>query len=98
MSSRFTKTHNATLRARDLRREATEAEKRLWRSLQSAQLGGASFRRQHPIGRYIVDFCAPALKLIVELDGSQHAKADNAVNDEARTAWLNAQGYSVLRF
>jgi very-short-patch-repair endonuclease len=59
-------------RARYLRQELTLAERRLWAVLRSTQLNGVKFRRQHPIGKFIVDFCAPGKKLIIELDGSQH--------------------------
>ena len=62
----------------------------------SRQLGGAKFRRQHPIGPYIVDSCCPEAKLVIEIDGGQHAAAKEA--DARRTAFLEAQGYRVLRF
>ena len=81
-------------RARSLRRSNTEAEARLWRALRS-QLAGAKFRRQVPIGPYFADFASHAAQLIIEVDGSQHV--DN-MKDEARTAFLNAEGYRVLRF
>jgi very-short-patch-repair endonuclease len=95
MPSHFSKTPDATSRARVLRRDMTEVEKQLWHMLRAQQLG-ISFRRQHPIGPYIADFCAPSLKLIIELDGGQHALS--AARDDARTAWLTARGYRVLRF
>ena len=57
---------------------------------------GVKFRRQHPIGSYIVDFCCPTLRLIVELDGGQHAEQNAA--DQARTCFLESRGYRVLRF
>ncbi len=57
---------------------------------------GAKFRRQHPIGSYIVDFCCPTLRIIVELDGGQHAEQGAA--DQARTSFLESRGYRVLRF
>ena len=81
-------------RARALRRDATEAEKTLWRMLRSRGLEGAKFRRQHPIGPFIVDFACPTEKLIIEADGEHHA--ENAA-DERRTAWLEAQGWRVQR-
>ncbi len=73
----------------------TEQEWKLWAMMRSAALG-ASFRRQHPIGPYFADFYCASLKLIVELDGSQHA--DRAAYDEARTAYLEREGMIVLRF
>ena len=84
-----------TARARSLRREATEAENKLWQVLRNRQLEGAKFRRQMPIDRYFADFCCSEKKLIVEVDGSQHA--DQERYDAARTAHLNAKGYRVLR-
>jgi very-short-patch-repair endonuclease len=61
-------------RAAALRREPTPAESRLWSRLRNHQLQGVGFRRQHAVGSYIVDFCAPRTKLVIELDGSQHAE------------------------
>jgi len=83
-------------RARDLRRRATDAERALWRHLRSRPIAGLKFRRQHPIGRYIVDFACLDAMLVIELDGSQHR--DNAEQDADRTALLNALGWRVLRF
>ena len=82
--------------ARGMRREMTDAERMLWRVLRSHQLHDVHFRRQHPIGRYIVDFCAPRWKLVVEVDGGQHAQ--QAVYDAERSAFLEAEGYRVCRF
>ncbi len=82
--------------ARALRREATDAEWELWSILRNRQLAGSKFRRQQPIGPYIVDFVCFAEKLVVEVDGGQHATA--AERDAARTAWLESQGFRVLRF
>ena len=81
-------------RARSLRRNETEAEHVLWQLLRNRQLDGHKFVRQLPVGPYFADFACREAALIVELDGSQHA---NSVNDEARTNFLTAQGYSVLR-
>ena len=83
-----------TITARRLRRDATDAEKLLWRALRET-CPGWRFRRQHPIGRRIADFACPAAKLAIEPDGGQHL--DNA-DDDARTADLAAFGYRVLRF
>jgi very-short-patch-repair endonuclease len=85
-----------TLRARDLRRDQTDVERRLWRRLSNRQLGGYKFRRQVPIDRYFADFACAEARLIVELDGGQHAQ--QAVYDEQRTRELEACGWHVLRF
>ncbi|WP_201316559.1 DUF559 domain-containing protein [Dyella sp. EPa41] len=84
------------IRARQLRNDATDAERRLWRYLRREQLAGCKFRRQFPIGVYIVDFiCVPA-RLVVELDGGQHLEAQ--AYDARRTRVIEAAGYRVLRF
>lgn len=80
---------------RELRKNMTDAERVLWFRLRSRQVEGRKFRRQHPIGRYVVDFVCLERRLIVEVDGSQHM--DNP-NDEIRTRWLEREGYKVLRF
>ena len=82
--------------ARQLRKNPTEAEKRLWYQLRDKQLADHRFRRQTPIGPYIVDFFCPEAKLIIELDGGQHA--ENVDHDQKRTDWLEARGYRVIRF
>ncbi|MDZ4381357.1 MAG: DUF559 domain-containing protein [Parvibaculum sp.] len=81
--------------ARQLRVEATDAEARLWQRLRNRMLGGFKFRRQFPVGPYIADFVCIERKLIVELDGGQHA--DNPA-DERRTRFLELRGYRVIRF
>src|SRR5690606_33091677 len=81
-------------RARRLRQNMTETERRLWSRLRGGQLNGLKFRRQHPIPPYIVDFYCEASQLVVELDGSQH----NEVADRARTQFLEQQGLVVLRY
>src|SRR5580658_10573018 len=78
-----------------LRQNATDAERRLWAVLRHRQLQGYKFRRQRPIGRFIVDFACTKHHLVIEADGGQHS--DNAADDE-RTAWLESQGWRVLRF
>ena len=83
-------------RARGLRRRQTDCERVLWRQLRDRQLHQVKFRRQHPIGPYIVDFCCPAHRLVVELDGGHHVAQIRA--DERRTAFLMQRGYRVLRF
>ncbi len=82
--------------AKRMRREPTEAEARLWRELRAHRFNGCKFKRQQPIGRYIVDFACLQRKLLVEIDGSQHMQQANY--DEARTAWLQSQEFRVLRF
>ena len=83
-------------RARELRKNPTPAERLLWGQLRGRQLGGHKFRRQDPIGPYIVDFGTFGKRLVIEVDGGQHA-ADSAY-DLARTHWLEEQGFRVLRF
>ena len=82
-------------RARVLRRDRTEAERVLWGLLRSRRLGGAKFRRQHPVGRFIADFACVEAMLVVEADGGQHADSEA---DARRTVWLEAQGWRVMRF
>lgn len=83
-------------RAGQLRDDPTTAEARLWAHLRLKRLAGIRFRRQDAIGRYVVDFCSPEAKLIIELDGSQHLQQTG--QDALRTAYLHSQGYRVLRF
>jgi very-short-patch-repair endonuclease len=83
-------------RARRLRREQTDVEKALWQALRSRQLDTLKFRRQHPVGPFIADFCCVKSKLIIELDGGQHALDSDA--DEQRSDFLAQRGYRVLRF
>ena len=82
-------------RAKKLRQNMTPAEKKLWAYLKRSQLG-VRFRRQHAIGKFIVDFCCIKKKIIVELDGSQHL--DMQEYDQDRTAYLESRGYRVIRF
>jgi len=82
-------------RARQMRREPTEAERRMWRLLRDRRLGGFKFRRQEQLGRYIVDFVCFERKLVIELDGSQHAES---AYDAERDAWLRSRDFVVLRF
>ena len=76
----------------------TYTEVRLWLKLKGRQLDGWKFRRQTPVGPYIVDFFCPAARLIVELDGSTHDFEDKLEDDRRRQAWLESKGYRVLRF
>ena len=83
-------------RARQLRKEPTVAETKLWAFLRDNKLDGVNFRRQHAIGKYIVDFCSLKKKLVIELDGSQHLEQEEY--DQERTLYLKSQGYKVIRF
>ncbi len=83
----------ATL-ARRLRVAMTDAERKLWSALRDRQIDGLKFRRQHPIGPYVLDFLCEERRLAVELDGGQHT----AEKDAARTAWLADHGVRVIRF
>ncbi len=84
--------------ARGLRRHQTLAEQILWNKLRGLQLDGIKFRRQHPIGSYIIDFVSLENKLIIEIDGGQHNETPIKERDEQRTKWLENEGYQVLRF
>ena len=87
-----------TDRARELRKNLTASEWRLWCHLKGRQLDGWKFRRQAPIGRYVVDFVCFAARLIVELDGSSHdGEEAQVVYEQRRQAWLESQGFRVLR-
>jgi very-short-patch-repair endonuclease len=83
-------------RARRLRRDQTDAERKLWLRLRDRRLNGWKFKRQVPIDRYVADFCCPDGRLIIELDGGQHSERTEA--DAKRTAVLESCGYLVLRF
>jgi very-short-patch-repair endonuclease len=84
-------------RAQEMRRNPTHAEKMLWRALRTIQLG-VTFRRQHPIGPYIVDFVCIAANLIVELDGDTHAQPEQIEYDRQRDDYLKARGFRVRRY
>ena len=86
---------NVTI-ARRLRHNQTDAERALWFRLRDRRLAGLKFRRQMPLDRYVVDFCCESVRLIIELDGGQHASTIDS--DRKRTADLEAMGYLVLRF
>ena len=88
--------HRKTQRARELRQGQTVAEWKLWQVVRDRRLGGFKFKRQVTIGPFIADFACKLHRLVVELDGSQHA--GQAPYDEARTKFLEASGYRVLRF
>ncbi len=76
----------------------TEAEKCLWRKLRELNQQGRHFRRQAPLGEYIVDFCEHAARLVIEVDGGQHNSEEGIANDRERTAALERAGYRVVRF
>ena len=91
------KTTNVNL-ARGLRQRQTEAERILWTRLRNTQLNGVKFRRQQPIGIYIVDFVSFDKRLIIELDGGQHNEVQMIEKDEQRTRWLKGENFKVIRF
>ena len=84
--------------ARHLRKEMTDAEQQLWSQVRRKQILGIQFYRQKAVGPYIVDFHAPAVKLVIEVDGSQHLDAEHLIRDEVRDLFLKKQGLRVLRF
>jgi very-short-patch-repair endonuclease len=83
---------------RELRNHLTPAEARLWRMLKGRAVEGRKFRRQHSVGKYILDFYCPAEKLAIELDGHGHSELNQADYDHERTLFLNECGIKVLRF
>ncbi|MBF0484649.1 MAG: endonuclease domain-containing protein [Candidatus Omnitrophica bacterium] len=83
---------------RDLRREQTEAEKLVWIYIRNRHMQKIKFRRQYPIGDYIIDFYAPSIKLAIEIDGGQHYEDIGESKDKVRSQYLNSQGIKVLRF
>ena len=87
--------NNAIGRAQALRRNMTVSERRLWRALRRLDLG---FRRQVPIGRYVVDFACLRARLVVEIDGYWHEQPDAKLRDQTRDDWLRREGYRVIRF
>jgi very-short-patch-repair endonuclease len=87
-----------TTRARELRRNSTAAENKLWSFLRGRQLEGFKFNRQEPIGLYFVDFACRKGKLVIEIDGPSHDEPGAANYDAVRTEFLESQGYRVLRF
>src|SRR5687768_15017647 len=85
-----------TILAQRLRNNATDAERHLWRHLSRRQLGGYTFSRQIPVGRFVCDFMCREARLVVEVDGGQHD--DRSPLDAERTEWIESEGYRVLRF
>lgn len=86
-------TSQVVLKARELRRHQTPEEEEFWHFLRDKRFDGFKFRRQHPIGEYIADFCCPQKKLIIELDGAGHSKE----YDEFRDAYLSSRRFRVVR-
>jgi very-short-patch-repair endonuclease len=84
--------------AKVLRRRQTDAEEKVWAVLRSRQFIDLKFRRQHPVGDYIVDFVCLDEKLIIEIDGGQHNEKQMIDKDEARQKWLEGEGFRVIRF
>ncbi len=82
--------------AKTLRKRLTDTERALWRHLRAKQVEGFKFRRQEPIGKYIVDFVCYEKRIVIEVDGGQHAIDKD--RDEERDKWFNSQGFKVLRF
>jgi very-short-patch-repair endonuclease len=89
--------NDVVMRARALRREMTLPEGMLWQVLRTRP-NGLKFRRQHPLGRCIVDFYCPTARLVVEVDGESHSMGDQPERDSRRGEWLEAQGLRVIRF
>jgi very-short-patch-repair endonuclease len=83
-------------KARSLPKQPTDAERLLWRRLRNRRLAGCKFRRQEPIGRYVVDFVCLHPRLVIEVDGGQHS--EKLEHDAKRTAYLESLGYQVVRF
>ena len=85
-------------RARELRQRQTEAEKFVWRRLRHRRFAGFKFRRQVPLGNYILDFVCYESRLVLELDGGQHNESAQRAYDQQRDEWIRSQGFAVLRF
>ena len=88
----------ATPRSRELRSQSSEAEQKLWRYLRRKQIGDLRFRRQFPLGPYFADFVCLPVRLVIEVDGRQHAQEAQVLHDARRTAWLKQNDFRVLRF
>lgn len=86
------------LRAKQMRAEMTPHEKTMWRLLREGELVALNWRKQAPFGDYILDFVSHPARLVVEVDGAQHAEPSNAAHDAERSEWLRSEGYQVIRF
>lgn len=84
--------------ARTLRKQQTPQETKMWSFLRNHRYKNLAFKRQHPIGNYIVDFICLEKKIIIEIDGGQHNEPSNIEYDRQRTAFLETKGYKVIRF
>ncbi|MDP1914233.1 MAG: endonuclease domain-containing protein [Brevundimonas sp.] len=89
--------HDTVQHARKLRRRLTLPEVLVWQALRGGRLVGRRFRRQHPVGPYILDFYCDELQLAVEIDGHSHDHPDRIAHDQRRTGWLNRQGVQMIR-
>ena len=98
MRGMLQKKNPAVRLARMLRRGQTDAERNLWMALRDGRLSEVKFRRQQPIGNFVGDFVSFEKKLIIEVDGSQHATRSRSKEDATRTSWLESQGFRVIRF
>lgn len=92
------KQNNLVSLSKVLRKTQTPWEARLWRCLRAKRFNHIKFKRQVPIGKYIVDFCCDARKLVIELDGSQHSEYRISQLDQAKQAYFTKEGYTLLRF
>ena len=83
---------------RELRKYATEAEILLWENIRAKKCSGLKFRRQEPIGNYIIDFVCFHPRIVIELDGNHHSEKDQKERDQNRDEWLKQEGFEILRF
>ena len=90
--------NDLNLKARDLRKNMTSQERKLWNIIKNKQFYGYRFRRQFPIEKYIVDFVCREKRVIIELDGGQHNQPDDVQYDNERTVFLTSEGYQIVRF
>ena len=90
--------NSKTIKARNLRKNMTEQERMLWQYLRKRSINNFKFRRQYPIGNYIVDFACLEKRLVIEIDGGQHNQSDNILYDQNRTQYIEKCGYKVIRF
>lgn len=90
--------NSKTIKARSLRKNMTEQERILWQYLRKRSINNFKFRRQYPIGNYIVDFVCLEKRLVIEIDGGQHNQSDNILYDQNRTQYIEKFGYKVIRF
>jgi very-short-patch-repair endonuclease len=97
-STNMRTSRSITQNARRLRANMTDAERLLWLHLRTKQMNGARFRRQVPLGHYIVDFACFTPKVVIEIDGGQHNEPDAKRHDAQRDDWLRSEGFTVLRF